>query len=120
MSEFNSTLEEKDLVRLDELAEEFDEETAKELAVACLEDGDNAIIKINSALSQGNLEDIRVGAHMLKGCSRVIKADPLEKCSSDLELAAKTANNSEITELVKDLNLVYQRTKQCIEKYVSE
>lgn len=50
ISEPNSTMDDRELADLSELIEDFDEETARELALAFLEDTANALEKLDVAL----------------------------------------------------------------------
>lgn len=110
-------MDDKELADLVELENEFDQETAVELAQAFLEDSARALPQIDAGMESKDAEEIRASAHMLKGCSRVVKARPLETVASSLEQSAKSGNWNEIPDLVARLKQVYSRTEETINRY---
>ena len=120
ISEPNSTMDDRELANLSELIEDFDEETARELALAFLEDTANALEKLDVALSAQDAEAVRSCAHMVKGCSRVINAHPLEKRASALEDCARSNNWEGIQSEVEGFKAVYDSTRNLIVDYTSE
>lgn len=120
ISEPNSTMDERELADLSELIEDFDEETARELALAFLEDTENALERLEAALGAGDAEAVRSSAHMIKGCSRVINAHPLEERASALEDCARSNNWEGIQSEVAGFKSVYDRTRSLIVEYTSE
>lgn len=117
MSEQNPILDEKELANLEELEDEFDPETARELAQAFLEDSAQALPRIDAGMEARDAEEIRASAHMIKGCSRVVKAKPLEAAASTLEHSAKSGAWEQIPDLVGKLKTIYSRTEETINRY---
>ncbi len=73
---------------LDALAAELDEECARELAAAFLEDSGPAVAGIRSAIESEDAACLKMHAHALKGCCRTIKALDAEQVCSELEKMA--------------------------------
>lgn len=119
MTNNNSKTECSNVVDLNKLAEEFDVETAKELALAFLEDTEPAIKKIDDAIAKKNSEEVRSQSHLLKGCCRIVNADALQKAASELELNAKEANWNNILVNFNTVKPLYKEVKEAVLEYTN-
>ncbi len=81
------------------LEEELDEECARELAGAFLEDAANEMAAVDQCIASQNAGELKAHAHALKGCCRTIKAEDAEAVCTDLESAAIGADWGKITSL---------------------
>ncbi len=70
------------------LAEELDEDCARELAACFLDDGAVELAALDEAIAEKNPEGVKGHAHGLKGACRTIKAPKAEQTATDLETAA--------------------------------
>ncbi|MDX2105252.1 MAG: Hpt domain-containing protein [Candidatus Melainabacteria bacterium] len=105
-------------VEIEKLEEEFDVETAKELAAAFLEDTNDIVAKIENALAQGDLETCRKHAHMLKGCCRVIMANKCEKIASDLEALVSSGKVDDAKNRLPELSQAFTETEEFLGHYL--
>ncbi len=105
-------------VEIEKLEEEFDVETAKELAAAFLEDTNEIVTKIANALLSGDLEACRKHAHMLKGCCRVIMANKCEKIASDIEVLVSTGKNEDAKTRLPELSQAFAETEEFLGHYL--
>ncbi|MBZ0186729.1 MAG: Hpt domain-containing protein, partial [Candidatus Obscuribacterales bacterium] len=105
------------IVAIHELAEEFDVETAKELAFAFLQDTNDSIDRIDSGIADRDSESVRKAAHMLKGCSRVIKASMCEATCKQLELDAENGNWEAMKSSLQELKTIYAATEAFLKAY---
>ncbi len=106
------------LINIEVLEEEFDVETAKELAAAFLEDTNNVVSIIEQALSTGDIDTCRKQAHMLKGCCRVIMALKCEKIASDIEGLAMSGNVDDAKNLLPQLSEAFAETEEFLRHYL--
>ncbi len=106
------------LINIQELEDEFDVETAKELAGAFLEDTNNIVGKIRESLESGNSDACRRDAHMLKGCCRVIMALKCEKIASEIEGLAMSGNLEDAKNLLPELSLAFTETEEFLRHYL--
>jgi len=100
------------------LEEELDEECARELAGAFLEDAATAMSGIQNALSEKNAADLKAHAHGLKGCCRTIKAPAAEQVCTDLEMAAANEDWTKVESLCPQLTVVYEQVCNFIHSYL--
>lgn len=70
------------------LAEELDEECARELAACFLDDSAVELAGADEAIVQKDADKLKAHAHGLKGACRTIKAPRSEQTASELEAAA--------------------------------
>ncbi len=103
---------------LQSLAEELDEECARELAAAFLEDSASSITGIDAALSSQNTEDLKAHAHGLKGCCRTIKASGAEQACADLETAAINQDWAQVAAVLPRLAAAYKEVCIYIKSYL--
>lgn len=100
------------------LAEELDEECARELAAAFLEDSSGAVSGIQAAIVARNFADLKAHAHALKGCCRTIKALSAEQLCTDLETAAANQQWPAVGELLPKLASAYNEVCAYINGYL--
>ncbi len=100
------------------LEEELDEECARELAGAFLEDAGAAMSGIQTALGEKNAADLKAHVHGLKGCCRTIKAAAAEQVCTDLEMAAAGGDWAKIESLCPQLSTVYEQVCTFIHSYL--
>lgn len=119
MIENDSKIQMESKLGLLKLAQEFDIETAKELALAFLEDTEPVIKRIEKAISEKNQEELRCQSHLLKGCSRILNATSLEETANGLELSSKDHDWQSIDEQFQILKPIYNSVKESILEYTN-
>ncbi|MBX9687862.1 MAG: Hpt domain-containing protein [Candidatus Obscuribacterales bacterium] len=102
------------------LEEELDEECARELAAAFLEDAAAAVSGIQAAISARNFEELKVHAHALKGCCRTIKAADAEQLSTELESAAINQSWPEVGNMLPKMAAAYNALCAFINSYLGK
>ncbi len=122
-ADFKEAFEEDEVVSnpvadIKSLEEELDEECARELAGAFLEDAATAVAGIDSAISAQNIADLKAHAHGLKGCCRTIKAPDAEQMCTDMESAAVNQDWNEIAALHPKLLGAYDELCSFIHSYL--
>lgn len=103
---------------LKSLAEELDEECARELAAAFLEDSATSVTGIDAAIASQNASELKAHAHGLKGCCRTIKAADAEQICTDLETAAVNQDWSQAANLRPLLSTAYEELCAYIHTYL--
>lgn len=103
---------------LKSLEEELDEECARELAAAFLEDSSTAVSGIQESIKARNFTDLKAHAHALKGCCRTIKAADAEQLCTDLETAAVSQQWPQVGELLPKLATSYNELCAYINSYL--
>lgn len=103
---------------LKSLEEELDEECARELAAAFLEDSASAVSGIDEAIATQNPFDLKAHAHGLKGCCRTIKAADAEQLCTDLETAAINQDWLQIASIRPQLATKYDELCSFIHSYL--
>lgn len=101
------------------LAEELDEECARELAGAFLEDSANEMSAVDSCIASQDAAELKAHAHALKGCCRTIKAEDAEAVCTDLEMAAINADWAKISSLRPELQKHYDELCEFIQNYLA-
>ena len=104
---------------LKSLAEELDEECARELAAAFLEDSSTAVAGIQESIKARNFNELKAHAHALKGCCRTIKAAAAEQLSTDLETAAASGQWQQVADLLPKLASSYNELCAYINSYLA-
>jgi HPt (histidine-containing phosphotransfer) domain-containing protein len=100
------------------LEEELDEECARELAAAFLEDSATSMSGIAAAIGNHDSVELKSHAHGLKGCCRTIKAARAEQVCTELESAAIAQDWEKITPLLSQLNVAYVQVCHFINGYL--
>ncbi len=100
------------------LEEELDEECARELSAAFLEDSATAVSGIDAAIAAQDLSELKAHAHGLKGCCRTIKAPVAEQLCTDMETAAVNQDWAEIAALRPRLGAAYEELCAFINGYL--
>lgn len=103
---------------LQSLAEELDEECARELAAAFLEDSATAITGIDAAISTQNADELKAHAHGLKGCCRTIKAAAAEQVCTEFENAAINKDWAQVNLILPRLAAAYREVCIYIKTYL--
>ncbi len=103
---------------LKSLEEELDEECARELAGAFLEDSGNAVSGIQEAIKARNFAELKQHAHALKGCCRTIKAITAEQICTELEMAAANQEWSQVGDLLPKIASSYNELCAYINSYL--
>lgn len=106
------------IVRIEKLEEDFDVDTAKELAQAYLDDTHDALAKIEASFAAQDQEGVRSVAHLLKGCSRVIQAWKCEQISAQLENCARDGDWTGASANAAELKQVYKDTEAFLRQYL--
>ncbi|MGD9683301.1 MAG: Hpt domain-containing protein [Candidatus Obscuribacterales bacterium] len=88
------------------------------MASAFLEDTASAFTQIDQGVEAKDHESVRRAAHMLKGCSRVIKASICERASRELEVEAAAGNWESIPARISDLRQAYASTETFLHSYI--
>ena len=107
----------REIAHLDLLADEFDMAIALDLASNFISDTKAVVPAIEVALELQDAESIRHGAHIIKGCARVVKSFKLSNCADLLEVAAGNGDWQSIEESVSSLKTLYRQTTEYIEDY---
>ncbi len=100
------------------LAEELDEECARELAGAFLEDAANEMSAVDQCIASQNAGELKAHAHALKGCCRTIKAEDAEAVCTEFESAAIAADWGKISSLRPLLQMRYDELCAFIHGYL--
>ena len=100
------------------LAEELDEDCARELAGAFLEDAAIAMAGIDEAIQSRNANDLKAQSHGLKGCCRTIKAALAEQVSSEMESAAIAQDWDKVSSIHPQLKAMYDQVCNYIQSYL--
>lgn len=102
------------------LEEELDEECARELAAAFLEDSSTAVAGIQESIKARNFAELKQHAHALKGCCRTIKALDAEQLCTDLETAAANQQWQQVGDLLPGLAQSYNELCSFINSYLGK
>jgi HPt (histidine-containing phosphotransfer) domain-containing protein len=100
------------------LEEELDEECARELSAAFLEDSATSVSGIDAAIAAQDFNDLKAHAHGLKGCCRTIKAPLAEQLCTDLETAAVNHDWNQVASLRPQLAAAYEELCAFIHSYL--
>lgn len=100
------------------LAEELDEECARELAASFLEDSITELSGVDSGITAKDSDKVRMHAHGLKGCCRTIKAPRGEEVASDLEFAAIEKDWSKVESLRNRFQQEYEMLAEFVQEYL--
>lgn len=103
---------------LKSLEEELDEECARELAGAFLEDSNTYVQGIQEAIKSRNFADLKHNAHALKGCCRTIKAPTAEQLCTELEIAAANQAWPQVGDLLPKIASSYNELCAFINSYL--
>lgn len=103
---------------LKSLEEELDEECARELAGAFLEDSAASMSGIDAAIAGKDAGELKAHAHGLKGCCRTIKAADAEQICTNLESAAIAQDWARIETVRQQLTPAYEEVCDYIITYL--
>lgn len=100
------------------LEEELDEECARELAGAFLEDAANELSAVDQCIASQDASELKAHAHALKGCCRTIKAEDAEAVCTEFESAAIAADWAKISSLRPLLQTRYEELCAFLHSYL--
>ena len=100
------------------LEEELDEECARELAGAFLEDAAGEMVAVDQSIAANNADELKAHAHALNGCCRTLKAPDAEAVCTDLEMAAIEGDWAKIAAIRPVLQKHYDEVCAYIHSYL--
>lgn len=115
----SSNLQNEPLADFKLLAEELDEDCARELAGCFLEDTAVELAGVDEAIGAKDAEKLKAHAHGLKGACRTIKAARSEQTASDLEMAAISNDWSAVASQRSQFQKDYDELCEYVKTYLA-
>jgi HPt (histidine-containing phosphotransfer) domain-containing protein len=97
-----------------------DEELARELVDAFLEDGPKRMAAFNEALDAADAENVSKLAHSLKGMSGVVHASALSDMALEMEYAARNGKLSSVRDRHAEFTALFEQASDRMKQFLSE
>ena len=97
-----------------------DEELARELVIAFLEDGPKRMAAFNEALEAADAESVSKLAHSLKGMSGVVHASALSDMALEMEYAARNGKLSSVRDRHAEFSAIFAQASDCLKQFLDE
>ncbi|HND08509.1 MAG TPA: Hpt domain-containing protein [Candidatus Obscuribacter sp.] len=110
--------EKKPPARLAELEAQFEKELACELVSAYLLDTQDSMERMQESIFNQDARALKSIAHMLKGASRIVMADEIEKLCTEMEEYGISVNWLKAEMLYEKLNRQFEVLVEYLRRYL--
>lgn len=103
-----------------EMGEEGDDSMMRDIAAQFIKDITGVMAQIDGAISAGNLAQVAVAAHTIKGSAATFGLHRVEKIARQMEGAAKNGATGEIPEIFTSLREAFATGRGALEDYFAK
>eukprot|EP00831_Metopus_contortus_P041639 TRINITY_DN32714_c0_g1_i1.p4 TRINITY_DN32714_c0_g1~~TRINITY_DN32714_c0_g1_i1.p4 ORF type:complete len:132 (-),score=28.92 TRINITY_DN32714_c0_g1_i1:47-442(-) len=96
-----------------------DEELARELIAAFLEDGPKRVVALSDALAAEDAEGVSRLAHSLKGMCGVVHAGSLAEMALNMEYASRGGDLTVVRERFDELKTLFEQVSARMQQYLN-